>query len=96
MEERGVSAAAVSQATGIPKSTLSEWLGQRTPVLDESLVRLCRFFGVSLEFLITGESPEEQVVREVVADLDREFVSIHKGIYRISIEKQTSTPNKKR
>lgn len=40
MAERGVSASVLSQATGIPKSSLSEWLSGRKPMLDESIVRL--------------------------------------------------------
>jgi len=96
MQARGVSAAVVCSATSIPKSSLSEWLAGRQPKLDESIVKLARFFGVSVEYLITGLHPEENIVRGLLEDLDEGFVSIHKGVYRINVEKYTKSPKKER
>ncbi len=87
MQDRGVSAAVVCQATGIPKSSLSEWLSGRQPKMDESIVKLAKFFGVSVEFLILGQHPEETIVRGLLEDLEDGFVSIHRGVYRINVEK---------
>lgn len=95
MQDRRVSAAIVCQATNIPKSSLSEWLGGRQPKLDESIVRLAKFFGVSVEYLITGEHPEEMIVKGLLEDLEEGFVSIHKGVYRINVEKLTRNSSKK-
>lgn len=92
-----MTAAQVSKATGIPKSSLSEWLALRVPKIDPSLCRLAKYFDVSLEFLITGESEstEERLIKEIAGSLEDGFVSIHKGIYRINIEKQTKSSHKK-
>ena len=87
MEEKGVTASSVARSTGIAKSTLSEWLAGRKPLLDENIVKLARFFGVSVERLITGEDAETEIVREVIGQLDDGFISIHKGVYRVSVEK---------
>ncbi|MBS1983585.1 MAG: helix-turn-helix transcriptional regulator [Bdellovibrionales bacterium] len=87
MRNRGISASAVSKACAIPKSSISEWLSGRKPKMDEALVRLAKFFDVSVEFLITGDHPEETVVSDLVKSLDESFVQIHQGVYRISVEK---------
>lgn len=87
MEERGVSAAVICKATGIPKSTLSEWLAGRQPTLDDSVVQLARFFGVSLERLVTGEEPETDILKEFLEQADSGFITVHKGVYRLQVEK---------
>ena len=87
MEDRGVTAAVLSRATGIAKSSLSSWLAGRQPTLDESIVSLARFFGVSVERLITGEEPEVNLMKEFLEQADNGFITVHKGIYRLQVEK---------
>lgn len=87
MEERGVSAAVLAKAVAVPKSTMSEWLAGRKPMLDDSIVRLARFFGVSVERLITGAEPEQELIKEFLEQADSDFITIHKGIYRFQLEK---------
>jgi transcriptional regulator with XRE-family HTH domain len=91
MNERSVSASLVSQATGIPKSSLSEWLSGRKPMLDDSIVKLARFFGVSVERLITGAEPEVSLLKDVLEQADENFVSLHSGVYRLKIERYVGT-----
>jgi transcriptional regulator with XRE-family HTH domain len=90
MQERGVSASVVCQATGIPKSTLSEWLGGRKPQLDDGIVRLARFFGVSVEHFVTGREPEETIIRDFIDQAEEGFVELHSGVYRLRVEKMLS------
>lgn len=45
----------VSEATGIPLSTLSEWTGGREPKLSDALVRLANYLGVTLDELARAE-----------------------------------------
>lgn len=51
--ERSVSLKAISRATGIPTSTLSEWTAGRAPKISQALVKLCTYLGVSLDELMT-------------------------------------------
>ncbi|RME18057.1 MAG: XRE family transcriptional regulator [Bdellovibrio sp.] len=51
---RGLKLSDVSKATGIPKSTLSEWTAGREPKISEALLKLAQYLGVSLEELLTG------------------------------------------
>jgi transcriptional regulator with XRE-family HTH domain len=87
MKERGVSARVLSQATGIPASTISEWSGGREPKLSEPAVRLSRFFGVTLEYLVTGQDSAETVINDVIHQLEDGFTTIHQGVYRVRVEK---------
>ena len=96
MKERGVSARVLSQATGIPQSTLSEWSAGREPKLGDQVVKLARFFGVSLEYLVTGEIAEATIVKDLVDSLTDEFTTIHQGTYRLKIEKLQNSPKKGR
>jgi len=92
MKERNVSAKVLSQATGIPQSSLSEYLsGTRSATLGIPILKLARFFGVSLEYLVTGEHPEHKIVEGVLQDLDSGFTRIHSGVYRINVEKLATT-----
>jgi len=95
MKERDVSAATLSKAVSIPKSSISEWLTGRQPKLDENIVRLARFFGVSVEKLITGWEPEEAIIKSFIDQADDGFVEIHGGIYRFRIEKFIGPVKKK-
>ncbi len=86
MKDRKVTAKEISDKTGISQSTISEWLGSRTPRFSEDVLKVAQFFGVSLEFLLSGAEKEERIVNEVIGN-GTDFVSIHSGIYRIHVEK---------
>lgn len=87
MKDRGVSMRVLAQATDIPSSTLSEWTAGREPKLGEPVVRLARFFGVSLEYLVTGKEPEQEIVGNILDGMDDGFFTIHQGVYRVHVEK---------
>lgn len=62
IEARGLKLTAISTATGIPISTLSEWTAGREPKVSEALVKLCQYLSVSLDELIlsNGQSARSQ------------------------------------
>jgi HTH-type transcriptional regulator/antitoxin HigA len=51
MEAKGVSQAAVHQATGIPKSTISEVLSGKKPFSRQMIRKLAEYFGVEVTVL---------------------------------------------
>lgn len=48
----------VSRATGITKSTFSDWKSGRSQPKKEKLQKIADFFDVSLDYLTTGKEPE--------------------------------------
>ena len=56
--EKGITDYKVSQDTGIPRSTLSEWgKGKYLPKTDK-LLKLAEYFGVTVDELLKGEETE--------------------------------------
>jgi HTH-type transcriptional regulator/antitoxin HigA len=51
MDAKGVSQAAVHQATGIPKSTISEVLAGKKPFSRQMIRKLAGYFGVDVGVL---------------------------------------------
>ena len=64
LEERNLKAADVCRGTGLPSSLFSEWKrGKSTPKADK-LQKIADYFGVSLEYLMTGNEKESSVQPE--------------------------------
>lgn len=56
LQENGVTAYKVSKETGVSQSSLSDWkLGKITPK-TETLKKIADYFGVSVDYLLTGEN----------------------------------------
>lgn len=77
LEERGVTAYKVSKATGIAGSTFSDWKSGRSTPKQDKLQKIADFFGVSVDFLITGKEGTA-VAQETHVDLKAEFNRIKK------------------
>ncbi len=87
MKERGETVTSISKAIGVSKSTVSEWCAGRKPLLDESIIKLARLLGVSVERLISGSEPEHDLVDSFLGQMNDGFISIHNGMYRVKVEK---------
>ena len=58
-DEKGVKDADVAKATGITKSTFSDWKNGRSKPKDEKLLKIAEYFEVTLDYLRTGEEPSQ-------------------------------------
>lgn len=56
--ERGVTAYKVCKATGITTATISNWKAGRYTPKQEKMQKIADYFGVSVEYLMTGEGKE--------------------------------------
>lgn len=65
MDVHGVNRADVSRATGISQSTLSNWRKRGGSLSAENAKLIADYFGVTIEFLLTGEGLE---VHNVVSE----------------------------
>lgn len=57
-DEKGVSDYQVAKSIGVNQAVFSDWRRGKSAPKTEKLVRIARFFGVSLDYLVTGEGPE--------------------------------------
>lgn len=60
-DERGFKDADVVRATGITKSTFSDWKSGRSNPKNDKLQKIADFFGVTIEYLTTGDDTAEKV-----------------------------------
>ena len=59
MKANGCTAYQVSKATGIAQSTLSDWKSGKSVPKADKLQKIADFFGVPVEYLMTGEEKKD-------------------------------------
>lgn len=84
--ERGLKLTDISEATGIPTSTLSEWTAGRAPKISASLLKLCTFLNVSLDDLVSYNEHSSKAQRPSA----QTHVTLDGHQYRIQFEKLKS------
>lgn len=83
---KGLKLKLISDETGIPMSTLSEWTGGRDPKVSEALIRLCRYLNVSLDELVSG-----YLVKEYETFLTESFFKIDGKTYSLKVFETSNT-----
>lgn len=68
-QERGVSVYRVCEETGIKTSAMSAWKKGKYNFKQEKLQLIADYFGVSVEYLRTGEEPEGYYVNPETAEM---------------------------
>ena len=76
LEEKGVSAYKVGKATGIAGSTFTDWKTGRSVPKQDKLQKIADYFGVSLDYLMTGKEPRMEKYSDDMADL---FIEISRS-----------------
>lgn len=87
LQKYGVTAYKVSKEAGVTQSTLSDWKRGRSTPKTENMKKIADYFGVTVEYLMTGkEEPKEKAPeltardeRDIAKDLDRIMEEIRKG-----------------
>lgn len=59
LQSNNVSRSRLARELGVHTSTVTNWLDGKDPK-SENLSDVCKYFGVDLEFLQTGESPQKE------------------------------------
>lgn len=78
LRDRGLSVAEFSRQTGIPKSALSEWkTGKYKNPRPDRLRQIAEFFGVSVDYLMTGEAESGHYTDPVTAELAERMKDDH-------------------
>ena len=77
-EKRGVTTNAVAKATGVPQTTLSNWKKRRNLLNAKAAKKIADYFGVSLQFLMTGDG-EAEIVRPSAEAANDIVLMIHEN-----------------
>lgn len=60
LQKYGLTAYKVSKETGVTQSTLSDWKRGRSTPKTENMKKIADYFGVSVDYLMTGENKESE------------------------------------
>lgn len=80
LQKHGITAYKVSKATGISTATLSDWKNGRSIPKSDKMRLLADYFGVTLEYLTTGNNSKDKIKKsdlalkdenDIAKDLDR-------------------------
>lgn len=76
LEKYGVTAYKVSKATGIAGSTFTDWKNGRSAPKQDKLQKIADYFGVSIEYLMTGKQNTEKEVPALTSKDERDIEKI--------------------
>lgn len=76
LTERNVKAADVTRATGINQTVFSEWKKGKSKPNTEKLIKIADFFGVSVEYLVTGKEPKGNEKVEMSRKAQKDIMDI--------------------
>ena len=78
LQQYGVSAYKVAKATGVTQSTLSDWKRGRSTPKSENMKKIADYFGVSIDYLMTGkEGIEKENGKSLIPLKEREHCQDH-------------------
>ena len=74
IKSRGTNLSQVSRETGVPKQTLHNWICGAEPKKLGSVLKIARYFGLSIESLCYGEDKitDNDLTRALSKEIDEE------------------------
>ena len=69
LENKGLTASELSRLSGVPKQSISDWLGGSNPRDIRSVKKVAEALAVTLDHLVFGEGVEEGVSRNAIPSL---------------------------
>ena len=76
---KGLKDSDVSKGADVSKSTFSDWKSGRSTPKKDKLIRIANFFGVSVDYLMTGE--ENSITDDMVSE-HIELISLYENLTR--------------
>lgn len=76
MKAKGCTAYQVAKETGIAQSTLSDWKNGKSVPKAEKIQKIADYFGVSAEYLMTGQEPVLMCFRKALILLDSRILAV--------------------
>ena len=81
-DERKVKDADVVKETGITKSTFSDWKNGRSKPKQEKLQKIADYFGVTVDYIMTGKEEPKETAPELTARDERDIAKDLDNIMR--------------
>lgn len=76
LQKYGVSAYKVAKETGVTQSTLSDWKRGRSTPKSENMKKLADYFGVSIDYLMTGKEDSAEKEPQLKPKDERDIKNI--------------------
>lgn len=76
LQKHGVTAYRVSKEAGVTQTALSNWKSGRSTPTTKTLQKIADYFGVTIDYLMTGKDPEEQSEPALTAKDQRDIEKI--------------------
>ena len=73
LQRYGITAYKVSKETGVTQSTLSDWKRGRSTPKTENMNKLADYFGITVDYLMTGIDTPKQKERELTPKDQRDI-----------------------
>lgn len=73
LQKNGVTAYKVSKETGVTQSTLSDWKRGRSTPKSDNMKKIADYFGVSVDYLMTGKDEPKEMALELTARDERDI-----------------------
>lgn len=89
IKEKGLTAYKVSQATGIGRSTFTDWKNGRSMPGTDKLIKIAEFLDVSVEYLKTGKEPEKKE-KSPIPSYDKDTMEMIKLFSQLNKEQKNS------
>ncbi len=81
IDERRLTLKEISKATGVPSSTLGEWLANRTPKNPVQVLKVADFLGITLHYLLFGQEDREEPIAKIVRE------DFFQGTFEITVKR---------
>lgn len=86
LNERGKRPSDLTEATGISSTVFSEWKSGKSQPKVDKLVKIARYLGTSVEYLVTGEDPA-QLPQIVLSSDEEDLLASYRKLNRTGKEK---------
>lgn len=76
LQKHGLTAYRVAKEAGVTQTALSNWKSGRSTPTTKTLQKIADYFGVTIDYLMTGKEPEEQSEPALTAKDQRDIQQI--------------------
>lgn len=88
LKDKNISARELARQTGIPQSTINNFLSGRGPHKPEQILSIAKYFSVSMELLLFGEDDRPPTLSDVLTE------GLFEGWLKVKIER--AIPNSRK